>query len=199
MSPPPFSANPASPPGLLRVGSEGQRARTAWDSAASPSQALAGRGAVQPLVLKLEARLPRGDFQQPILTPEVGTGRARALSPSPGTRRDEDVSAPEELFSPPSRLGSLRGAIPHLSPVPAPGQWQRVGRALCIGMIRQLLPGTSPVVPFGTGHHGRPQAKLGLQALGSCGGSWLARQGGEARNPEPRRFSACNRSAASGT
>lgn len=78
------------------------------------------QGAVQPLVLKLEARMRSGralgTFSGPILTPAVGTLKGGALSPSKKARLEECAKMP--VFS---RWGSLRGVIPCTSPFPSPG------------------------------------------------------------------------------
>lgn len=128
---PPFSANPASPlaPSAWGLRDSERANRVGFGGAAarrSRSPALSGRGAVQPLVLKLEARIPRGDFQQPILTPEVGTGRARAL-PSPTTtegRGETRTCLHQMCFFPPTDWApsGAQSSTPLLSPYQARGR-----------------------------------------------------------------------------
>lgn len=109
---PPFSATPASltswpPP-------RGVRSATSLGSP-NPPRALAGWGAVQPLVLKPAARLlRRGDLQQPLLSPERGPeghalcfpGATRTLSATPEallpqTGLPPGRHSPTPLLSPP--------------------------------------------------------------------------------------------------
>lgn len=172
------SPSPSSPRGLLRVGSGGPRAPTAWSWAAY-------RHAERSLCARRPWRCPApgaeaggsdclggaGDLRQPSPSAAVGTVR-QTLGP-PGGKARLDVFAPDALFSAdraPSRAHSAR------FPSSLPGYWnslpqqQRVGKALRTRVITQLPPGTSHASPAPGSPASVSWLSRGLPALRSCGG-----------------------------
>lgn len=151
----------------------------------NPPWALLGRGAVQPLVLKLEGQIRRGGvlgiFGSQFWLPRYGPlGQTICLPGGKGTTR---ACLQQMRLFVYSRLGSLARNPPRFS-FPLPGLVEFAAIAEGRKSRRHwddypVASGAFHASPSALGSPGVSMRSPGLLALRSWGGSWPARQGGE--------------------